>query len=274
VIVTGLAAFALATTNLWQTPEQRAAPSTTAVPAPLAAVTASPAQHSAAHDEITVADAAPPELARPALTFASLTADPELSTDRDQAVGELLALWGGTYERGHGDACEQAARQGLQCLSQQNGSLGELRRLNWPAILTLVEEGGATHPVVIASLDHAAAQVVANGKTVELPLAELTYHWYGEHVLLWRPGIAQPKDLTPGMRDADVLWLRETLARIRGEDPPTNASTLYDAALERRVREYQRGRMLTVDGIVGARTQIALIADLNVPGTPLLASGP
>jgi hypothetical protein len=31
--------------------------------------------------------------------------------------------------------------------------------------------------------------------------------------------------------------------------------------------------MLTVDGIVGARTQVAMIADLNVPGTPLLAAG-
>ncbi|HUL83783.1 MAG TPA: peptidoglycan-binding protein, partial [Gammaproteobacteria bacterium] len=177
------------------------------------------------------------------------------------------------YEPGHGDACDQAAREGLQCLTQQDGSLGELRRLNWPALVTLVDESGAAHPVVIASLNRSAAQVVANGKTFELPLAELTYHWYGEHLLLWRPGIPQPKDLTPGARDAGVLWLRETLARIRGEDPPTDPSPLYDVALERRVREYQRERMLKDDGIVGARTQVALIADLGIPGTPLLAAG-
>jgi peptidoglycan hydrolase-like protein with peptidoglycan-binding domain len=39
------------------------------------------------------------------------------------------------------------------------------------------------------------------------------------------------------------------------------------------VREFQRAHMLGVDGIVGARTQVAMIADLNVPGTPLLAAG-
>ena len=193
--------------------------------------------------------------------------------DRDQAVAELLALWGGTYERERGDACDQAAREGLQCLVQQNGSLGELRRLNWPAIVTLIDENGAPHFVVIASLDHSAAHVLANGKTFDLPLAELTYHWFGEHLLLWRPGIPQPKDLTPGQRDAGVLWLRETLARLGGEDPPANPSPLYDAALEARVREFQRVHMLTVDGIVGARTQVAMIAELNVPGTPLLAAG-
>ncbi|HVS24025.1 MAG TPA: peptidoglycan-binding protein, partial [Gammaproteobacteria bacterium] len=60
---------------------------------------------------------------------------------------------------------------------------------------------------------------------------------------------------------------------IRGENPPENPSPLYDAELETRVREYQRERMLKDDGIVGALTQVAMIADLNVPGTPLLAAG-
>jgi general secretion pathway protein A len=273
-VATGLAAFALATTNLWRASEQRAAPSSAAVPTPVAAAAGAPSQRGNGQDEITVAAAEPPPDSPPAaVTLAALTADPDFETDRDHAIGELLTLWGGTYEPGRGDACDQAAREGLQCLTQQNGSLGELRRLNWPAIVTLVDESGTAHPVVIASLDRSAAQVVANGKTFELPLAELTYHWYGEHVLLWRPGIAQPKDLTPGIRDAGVLWLRETLARIRGEDPPANPSQLYDAALEKRVREYQRERMLKDDGIVGERTQVAMIADLNVPGTPLLAAG-
>jgi general secretion pathway protein A len=274
-LAAGLAAFALATTNLWQTSEQHAPPpSAAALSAPVAAAVGAPSQRASGQEEISVAAAEPPPDEPPAAaTLASLTADPDFQTDRDHAVGDLLTLWGGTYEAGRGDACDQAAREGLQCLTQQNGSLGELRRLNWPALVTLVDESGAAHPVVIASLNRSAAQILANGKTFELPLAELTYHWYGEHVVLWRPGIPQPKDLTPGMRDAGVLWLRETLARIRGDDPPANPSPLYDAALEKRVREYQRERMLKDDGIVGARTQVAMIADLNMPGTPLLAAG-
>ena len=277
-IAAGLAAFVLATTNLWRTPGQPvAAPSANALSAPVAAAAATPsAQRSDTPIEITVAEASTPapspESPQPA-TLASLSAEPSFMMDRDQAVAELLALWGGTYERDRGDACDQAAREGLQCLVQQNGSLGELRRLNWPAIVTLIDENGAAHFVVIASLDQGAAHVLANGKSYDLPLPELTYHWFGEHLLLWRPGIPQPKDLVPGMRDAGVLWLRETLARLSGDKPPANPSPLYDSALEVQVREFQRAHMLGVDGIVGARTQVAMIADLNVPGTPLLAAG-
>jgi general secretion pathway protein A len=279
-IPVALAAFVLATTNLWQPVRQQQLPSPTALPASVAAAAGSPAQRSEEPNEITVAEAATtaqptssvPETPEP-ITVAALRGEPGFVMDRDQAVAELLALWGGSYERDRGDACDQAAREGLQCLVQQNGSLGELRRLNWPAIVTLIDENGAAHFVVIASLDQNAAHMLANGKTFDLPLAELTYHWFGEHLLLWRPGIPQPKDLVPGMRDAGVLWLRETLARLAGENPPPNPSPLYDTALETRVREFQRSHMLTVDGIVGARTQVAMIADLNVPGTPLLAAG-
>jgi general secretion pathway protein A len=280
-IPVALAAFVLATTNLWQPVGQQPLPvaAATALPATVAAAAGAPAQRTEEPNEITVSEAttaAPtssaPEAPEP-VTLAAVSAEPGFVMDRDQAVAELLGLWGGSYDRERGDACDQAAREGLQCLVQQNGSLGELRRLNWPAIVTLIDENGAAHFVVIASLDQSAAHMLANGKTFDLPLAELTYHWFGEHLLLWRPGIPQPKDLVPGMRDAGVLWLRETLARLAGENPPANPSPLYDTALETRVREFQRSHMLTVDGIVGARTQVAMIADLNVPGTPLLAAG-
>ena len=73
------------------------------------------------------------------------------------------------------------------------------------------------------------------------------------------------------MDDVGVLWLRGMLARIDTMDPPVDASTLYDATLARRVKAYQRARQLTVDGIVGDRTLIAMLADLKLPDTPLLA---
>ncbi len=217
----------------------------------------------------------------PALTADSLPAAPARMSledllganggpSTDAAVGELLTLWGATYDPRRGDACAQATEQGLRCLTQERGSLGELRRVNWPAILWLADEHGSAGQIVIASLGYDDAKVIVNGETRQIPLSLLSFHWFGRYLLLWRPGISPPKDLTPGMSDTGVLWLRATLARIRGENPPTDASPVFDAALEKRVRDYQRDHMLTVDGIVGARTQIAMLADLDIPGTPLL----
>ena len=73
------------------------------------------------------------------------------------------------------------------------------------------------------------------------------------------------------MRHADIRWLRESLAAIQGEPVVPMDSELFDQDLESRVRDYQRQRRLTVDGLVGYQTQIAINTDLNQAGSPRLA---
>ncbi len=48
-------------------------------------------------------------------------------------------------------------------------------------------------------------------------------------------------------------------------------SDLFDERLEESVREYQRDRRLTVDGLVGQQTQIAMNTDLGAQDRPRLA---
>jgi general secretion pathway protein A len=203
-------------------------------------------------------------------TLKALLADPKFALTTDDAIAELLTLWGAPYDAARGEPCEQAQELGLRCLYQRRGTLGELRRVNWPTVLSLATPDGAEHPVVVTGLGYDHVRLVANGSTFELPLAELSYYWFGDHLLLWRPGSAPAHDLAPGEDDVGVRWLRDTLAQLSGEPVTTGASTVYDAALEQRVRAYQRAHQLTVDGIVGARTQIAMLAELGLPDTPSL----
>jgi len=212
--------------------------------------------------------AGPPAVELP--TLATLLADPKFTLTTDAAVAELLALWGAPYDPARGEPCIQAQERGLRCLYQRRGTLSELRRVNWPAILSLVAADGTERPVVVTALGYDHAQLVANGSTFKLPLAELSYYWYGDHLLLWRPGQAPARDLVPGVNDEGVRWLRNTLAQLAHEPATMESSTLYDGALEQRVRAYQRAHQLTVDGIVGARTQIAMLAELDLPDTPSL----
>jgi hypothetical protein len=215
----------------------------------------------------------PPPTPETRPTLEALLADPGFAVAANEAVGELLKLWGVQYEPSRGEPCAQAEVHGLKCLYQRRGSLGELRRVGWPAVLSLVTEDGREHAVVVSALGYDEAELSVRGDRFKLPLAELSFYWYGDHLLLWRPGDAPGRDLTPGVADDGVRWLRATLAALTGEQPPQESSTLYDSELERRVRAYQRERQLTVDGIVGARTQIAMLADLRLPGTPSLAKG-
>jgi general secretion pathway protein A len=271
----GIAAVVFGVTNLGQQSrgvDAALQPFLGALPASApASTTAGVSLETAPH----IAEAAPPAAAEPTpapppATLSMLLAEPAFAIDTDEAIGELLALWGARYDAGRGEPCAQALEQGLRCLFQRRGSLGELRRVNWPTILSLVTADGAEQPVVVARLGYDHAELVANGGKFELPLAELSYYWFGDHLLIWRPGDAPAHDLAPGVDDAGVRWLRDTLAKLAGQPGSTDARTVYDGALEQQVRAYQRAHQLTVDGIVGARTQVAMLAELGLADTPLL----
>ena len=205
-------------------------------------------------------------------SLAALLEDRNLPGGTDAAFDTLFDLWGAQYSRSSETACEQAERQYLRCWFQK-GSLNHLRRLNRPAILSLIDQRGIQYQVVLTSLGANGAELTIGAGTFSVSLEELSRYWYGDHLLLWRPGAWAEQTLTPGVQDDSVRWLRESLALIHDEPPNDPGSEFYDEALVDRVRNYQRDRRLTVDGIVGTQTQIVMNTDLAIVGTPFLLRG-
>lgn len=105
-----------------------------------------------------------------------------------------------------------------------------------------------------------------------MPRAALDRLWFGEYLLLWKPAAPDASSFSPGMRGAGVLWLRQSLSALSGERIPiVGSEDRYDETLAARVRDYQRSRRLTVDGLVGQKTQMMINTDLGVAGIPRLS---
>ena len=218
----------------------------------------------------TTATASPLALAASQPLFARLE-QAGFSFSTDDALSGLFAAWEVEYDPGLGAPCEQALAQALRCLVQ-TGSIGLLRRMNRPAVLTLTDERGVDRHVLLRRLDERDAELISGPHSVKVELGELASHWFGEHLLLWQPHTTAGRELAPGMRDQGVHWLRETLGRIDGHAGiAVSDPLLYDAELVARVRTYQQQRRLQVDGIVGVQTQLALSADAADADLPVLA---
>lgn len=212
-------------------------------------------------------DAAPEP---PPTLLADVLADAGDATAMNAAVDVLLGLWGVRYRPGATPACEQASQAGLSCLFQAGGSIGQLSRINKPVLLTLQDDAGTEHHVIMTGLDYDEAEITIGARAHQVSVVDLSHRWYGEHLLLWRPAVTQTRDLAPGGVDDGVAWLRDSLAKIRGVPNPDPDSRLYDQTLEAWVRDFQRERHLSVDGIAGARTQIAITSELQSDGEPSL----
>jgi len=208
--------------------------------------------------------------APPAPTLAQLLGAHAAETDTDSAFGKLLALWGAKYQADGTDPCTQAARSHLECLAGR-GSYGQLRLYNHPAILMLSDSGGSSHQVVLTGLDDEHARIDLGG-TQRIGLGELSHFWLGDFVMLWRPASSPVKALSPGMRGAEVRWLRQSLQHLAHADSGAPVSDVFDAELTGLVREFQRQHQLSVDGIAGRETQIALAGAVAGPDVPLLSA--
>ncbi len=236
---------------------------TAATPAAAAGVAAVPSGGTAA------STAEPGVAASLTASLPQLLASHHDSTDSDTAFLQLLALWNASYVPGRIDGCSQALTQGLRCLVQR-GSFAQLRLLNRPAILMLSDEGGTPYQVVLRGLHDETAQLQIGAQTATVGVAELARYWFGDFVLLWRPGTRDVRDLSEGMHGALVRHLRQQLREWRGSDGSIAPGDTYDGDLMQLVEQFQRASRLTVDGVAGIETQVALDAALATPDSPLL----
>ena len=220
--------------------------------------------------QIAPAAAPPPPAPAPRPELGALLALDAAGTTMDSAFGSLFRMWGGEYQPGNGLGCVQAANQGLTCVWQR-GSLAQLKLINRPAILSLVDDVNSSRQVVLSGLERGQARLLIGASEVEVPIAELADYWFGEFLVLWRPQASELRPLRAGMRGEDVRWLRHGLEQLGGLPVSDPSHDVFDAELERLVEDFQRSRRLSVDGIAGVQTQLVLDAALGAPGTPRLA---
>ncbi len=214
--------------------------------------------------------AAPAAALPPRPELGALLALDVAGTTMESAFSSLFRMWGAEYQPASGLGCIQAATQGLTCVWQR-GSLAQLKLINRPAILALVDDTSSLRQVVLSGLDRGQARLLIGASEVEVPVAELADYWFGEFLVLWRPQAGELRPLRAGMRGEDVRWLRHGLEQLGGLPVSDPARDVFDAELERLVEDFQRNRRLSVDGVAGVQTQLVLDAALGAPGTPTLA---
>src|ERR1700729_1619933 len=235
------------------------------------AIKSAAAAHTAAPHPAAVLPGVVPVAAPPAPRLASVNAllqANEANTTDAAAFRRLLALWG-TALSDDRDPCGQAAKAGLACLDQR-GSWAQVKTLNRPAILTLTDDRGQRHRVVLSSLDDKTATLNLGEHNEKVSIDDLSHDWFGEFTVVWKPKTARTRLLSVGMQGDEVRWLRRSLNALAGGSSDPEHGDVYDQELAIAVQNFQREHRLNVDGIAGVQTQVVLDTALADPGSPLL----
>ena len=144
--------------------------------------------------------------------------------------------------------------------------------LNRPAILTLTDDRGQRHRVVLSNLDDRTATLNLGEHNEKVLLDDLSRDWFGEFTVVWKPKTSGTRLLSLGMKGDEVRWLRRSLNALAGGASDPEHADVYDQELAIAVQNFQREHRLNVDGIAGVQTQVVLDTTLADPSSPLLLS--
>jgi len=216
--------------------------------------------------------AATPRTPPPSTSINALLAANVATTTEAAAFRRLLSLWG-TAMTDDRDPCGQAQKAGLACLDQR-GSWAQVRALNRPAILSLLDDQGQKYHVVLSALDDDTATLDLGEHDERVPLDQVSRDWFGDFTVVWKPKTPRAHELSLGMHGDEVRWLRRSLRALHGVGSEPEPDDVYDEELAIAVQNFQREHRLNVDGIAGLQTQVVLDTALADPGSPLLTHSP
>ena len=206
------------------------------------------------------------------VSLETLIARPEVATDTESAMKNLFGLWGLDYNALSGaTSCERALNGGLHCI-YQTGTWNNLRSYNRPAVIELQGTGDRRHHVLVASLTDDSVLLEMGSHRQEFSVGEVDRLWFGKYLLLWKPPTPERETLRLGDRGEAVIWVRDALARYRGEPLAVDANDIFDEQLEAQVREFQQRQHLAVDGVAGRVTLAQLHGYLSPDKSPRLSS--
>ncbi|MDX1692701.1 MAG: AAA family ATPase [Ketobacteraceae bacterium] len=197
----------------------------------------------------------------------------ELFTRYDEALSEeqayaaLLAAWGIDYDvQRDGLACQYAKRFELACLNKI-GSLGSLRHMGLPAVLTFFSDTGEKHYAFLRTIGEEAASFIVGDQQLDIPIDEIDQIWRGHFVMLWKVPPDYKGPLQPGTIGPLTKWVSMQLDLYEGVPNPVPGRAYYDDNLVERVKNFQRDVGEQADGIVGINTliQLSKYTDSQIP---------
>lgn len=188
------------------------------------------------------------------------------SKQQTPAFTSLFREWDTDYINTDIMPCDYARLEGLACL-EGKGSLTDLRQLNRPAVVGLLNNAQQTVLVTLSKLDDETALVRSGSEEHRFSRADLLERWQGEYTILWRAPPGYQNEIKPGSRGPDVNWLADRLSVISGRPAVAGKTIAFDSDMIDEIKAFQQQAGLEADGAAGAQTLIYInsVVDQSVP---------
>ncbi len=208
-------------------------------------------------------ESVPTESFQPDNTITSLSG---LSSTMDRgfrgAFDSVYLAWGIANESPE-RPCADNTQEILRCL-RGYGDLGELKRLNRPAVLELWDDSPDPFFAALLANSDNSYTIEIEGNVHVVNGVTLQQHWFGNYTVLWRAPPGFNRAIQLGHTGTQVEWVRERLESLSRLAPTDLDRAFFDRNLEDALKQFQRSQQLRPDGIAGPNSLIQLHSSADV----------
>ena len=191
------------------------------------------------------------------------------SRNVDTAFAGLFSVWGKVPYKGL-TACQSAVEQGLACYQQQ-GNWMSLTRLNYPAVVYLVDDKQQDFYGAVLAVEGEQLLMQLGEQQLWVDRAWFNQHFSGTFEILWQAPNLPMMDISQKSSPGQLQWLENALAHVNGRSP--RRVNQFDVQLENDLKTFQSQHGLKADGIAGNQTLVRLNLYLSQQGPRLTDDG-
>lgn len=187
----------------------------------------------------------------------------------DIAFAGLFNVWGKVPFKGL-TACQSALEQGLSCYQQQ-GNWMSLTRLNYPAVVYLVDDNQQDFYGAVIAVDADQLLMQLGEQQLWVDRAWFNQHFSGTFEILWQAPNLPMLEISQKSSPGQLQWLENALAHVANR--PSRRVSQFDLKLENDLKAFQSQHGLKADGIAGNQTLVRLNLYLSDQGPRLTDKG-
>lgn len=187
----------------------------------------------------------------------------------DTAFAGLFSVWGKVPFKGL-TACQSAVEQGLTCYQQQ-GNWMSLTRLNYPAVVYLVDDDQQDFYGAVIAVDGDQLLMQLGEQQLWVDRAWFNLHFSGTFEILWQAPSLPMVEISQKSSPGQLQWLENALAHVTHRN--ARRVSQFDVKLENDLKAFQSQHGLKADGIAGNQTLVRLNLYLSEQGPRLTDNG-
>jgi general secretion pathway protein A len=149
--------------------------------------------------------------------------------------------------------CGVQIGQNYRCQREQLSTWNQLKELNRPGLLTLVDENKKAFYLLVIGLNPDQLLVRNQQQEKIIEWNDIVNSWNGEFTFVWSSPVGFETDLQVGDHSSVVSWVAEQFAAIDKQNEPLTRLTFTDN-LKRRIALFQASRGLEANGIINRNT--------------------